>query len=98
MPTTRVKIKDFVASTKRYARKSARAADKDKSGRITRGESKALPKDLRDDFARQAGKKGYVGTEKFAADQAAYVEAMARHADADHDGVLDAKEIATLPE
>lgn len=94
---TRVKINDLVASTSRYTKRAAARADKNKSKRLTRAEAKTLPKDLRDDFNRQLGKKTSISTEKFAADQVAYTAAAARRADQNHDGVLSATEQRSLP-
>jgi hypothetical protein len=94
---TRVKVKSFVASTAKYARKSARKADKNKNKKLTRTEAKALPKDLQDDFRRQAKGKSSVGVEKFASDQAAYVSTSSKRADKNKDGYLNATEAAKLP-
>ena len=58
----KVKIADFVASTARYSKKSALAADKNKDGRLTKTEAKSRPKDLRDDYARQAKTKSTIFT------------------------------------
>ncbi len=92
-----VKISTLVASTATYARKAATAADTNKDGKLTKLDAKKLPKDLRDDFARQGKGKTSVTVAKFASDQAAYVARAAKAADANHDGVLSATEQATLP-
>src|SRR5436190_10275616 len=92
-----VKISKLVTSTARYARKAAGAADKNKNRRLTRTEAKQLPKDLRDDFGRQAKGKSSVGVSEFASDQAAYVARSAKAADANRDGVLSASEQARMP-
>ena len=54
----KVKVGDFVASSARYAKKAALAADKDGNQKLSIGETKSLPKDLRDDYARMAKKRG----------------------------------------
>lgn len=92
----RVKINDFVASTARYAKKAAISADKNKNGKVSTGEAKSLPKDLRDDYARQAKLKSTITPGGFARDQAAYVAAGARKADKNKDGVLTATEAKSL--
>lgn len=93
----KVKISEFVASTKRYAKKAALAADKDKNNKLSKTEAKGLPKDLRDDYARQAKTKSVITPAGFAQDQAAYVAASAKQADADGDGLLSAAEAKNLP-
>lgn len=93
---SKVKIADFVASTARYAKKSAAAADGNKDGKLSKTEAKALPKDLQDDYSRQA-KTRSVTTASFATDQAAYVALASRQADKNHDGSLTDVEAAALP-
>lgn len=93
---SKVKIAQFVASTARYAKKAALAADKNENGKLSKTEAQSLPKDLRDDYARQAKTKN-VTTTSFAADQAAYVAAASRRADKNKDGVLTATEARSLP-
>ena len=92
-----VKIADFVASTARYAKKAALAADKTKDGKLSKADAKNLPADLRDDYARQAKLKSTITPEGFARDQAAYVAAAAKRADKNKDGVLSATEASSLP-
>ena len=92
----KVKINDFVASTARYAKKSALAADKNKDGKVSKTEAKSLPKDLQDDYARQAKLKSTITPAGFARDQAAYVAAASRRADKNKDGVLTATEARSL--
>ncbi len=92
-----VKISDFVASTARYAKKAALAADKGKDGKLSKADAKNLPVDLRDDYARQARLKSTITPAGFARDQAAYVAAAAKRADKDKDGVLSATEASHLP-
>ena len=93
----KVKISSLVSSTSRYARKAAADADKNQNKKLTATEAKALPKDLRDDYRRQAKTKSAITPESFAKDQAAYVAARAKTADKNHDGYLTETEQATLP-
>ena len=92
-----IKVKSLIASTAGYAKKSATAADKNKNGRLTRAEAKALPKDLQDDFKRQAKGKVSVKVADFAKDQTAYVARSANKADKNKDGLLSASEQAKMP-
>ena len=92
-----VKISDFVASTARYAKKAALAANTTKDGKLSKTDAKNLPSDLRDDYARQAKLKATITPESFARDQAAYVAAAAKKADKNKDGVLSATEAQALP-
>jgi hypothetical protein len=95
--TSKVKVSEFIASSARYAKKAATAAA-NASGRIGKAEAKALPKDLQDDFKRMTrGGKKDVSAAQFAKDQAAYVAAQAKKADADKDGILSATEAKKLP-
>lgn len=93
----KVKISSLVASTSRYAKKAATDADKNRNKRLSATESKSLPKDLRDDYRRQAKTKSSISPESFAKDQAAYVAAKAKKADKNHDGYLSVSEEAGLP-
>ena len=92
----KVKINEFVASTARYAKKAALAADKNKDGKVSKAEAKSLPVDLRDEYGRQARKKSSITPASFASDQAAYVAAGARKADKNKDGILTAVEAKSL--
>ena len=92
-----VKISDFVASTARYAKKAALAADKTNDGKLSKADAKYLPKDLQDDYARQAKLKSTITPAGFARDQAAYVAAAAKKADTNKDGILSATEAKALP-
>ena len=94
---SRVKIKDLVSSTARYAKKAATAADQNKNKKLTATEARALPADLKDDYKRQAKKKPVVTPASFAADQAAYVAASAKKADKNKDGYLSELEEKSLP-
>ena len=93
----KVKISEFVASTARYAKKAALAADKNSDGKVSLTESKALPVDLRDDYSRQAKLKSTITPAAFARDQAAYVARSAGKADKNKDGSLSAAEASALP-
>src|SRR4051812_16799539 len=93
----KVKVSELVSSTARYARKSADAADKNKNKKLTATEAASLPRDLRDDFKRQAKKSAAITPASFARDQAAYVAASAKKADKNKDGYLSVTEEKSMP-
>src|SRR4051812_23791814 len=88
----KVKVAEFIASSARYAKKAAAAADKNADKKLSKTEAKALPKDLRDDYARMAKKKPNVTVASFARDQAAYVAVAAKKADKNKDGIISGPE------
>jgi hypothetical protein len=96
MPS-KLKIADLVASTSRYAKKAATAADKNANQKLSATEARSLPADLKDDYKRQARATTGITPESFARDQAAYVAASARRADKNKDGYLSVTEQAAMP-
>ncbi len=93
--TTTVRIADFLSSSRRYVAKAVQQANGDGSSTLTAREAQALPKDLRDNFAKLGQTR--VGTARFVDTVVDSFAAAARAADKNRDGKLSATEAKRLP-
>jgi hypothetical protein len=89
--SSKVKVSDFVAASKKYVKKSVTKANKDKNAYLTKAEAKSLPKDLRDNFnthRKLAQKNERAGAKKFTENFGKYVDVKIRKADSNKDGFI----------
>jgi hypothetical protein len=95
-----VKVADFIRSSASYVRANVRSANADGNAYLTKAESKALAKDLKDNFTNHRfGAQGNasVTAEKFITRFTDYVAVHAKRADKNNDGFISATEAKTLP-
>ena len=97
MPTPKIKVNDFVRASRAYVEKSLEKANKNDNAYLTKAEAKALPKDLRDNFAAVSAGGKSVRVAEFKESFTRYVAASARAADANKDGVLSSADGSKLP-
>ena len=93
-------INAFVSSIKGYVTASVKRANVDHNPYLTKAESKALPKDLQDNFEahRVLGNgNDRVAAKKFIEKFTGYVAVQAAKADANGDGYLTSAEAKNLP-
>ena len=95
--SARLNVKSFLASASAYTDKALEKADSNKSGFITAGELKKLPKDLQDNVKAYADAHGRVPVAKFKEAFVAYARVNLQRADRNKDGVLTRSDIARLP-
>ena len=95
-----VKVADFIRSSASYIRANVRQANADGNTYLTKAESKALARDLKDNFENHrwgAQDNGSVTASKFINRFTDYVAVHAKRADVNGDGFISAKEAKTLP-
>jgi hypothetical protein len=100
--TERIFRPNFLASFSVQAEVSFWHADKNSDSRLSPTEAKALPSDLRDNFANLQSAKDRTGKtvaiDTLVKEFQSYAEAASARADRDHDSVLSASEIARAPD
>jgi len=93
-------INAFVKSIRSYVAVNVKKANADGNTYLTKTEGKALPKDLRDNFANHrvlGNGNATVTANKFVQKSGDYVAVQAQKADANGDGYLTTAEAKKLP-
>jgi hypothetical protein len=95
-----IKVNDFIRSTRAYVQENVKKANTNGNPYLTKAEAKKLPKDLRDNFENHrklAQENGSVSVKKFENNYVQYVAVHAQRADKNGDGILNARDVTSLP-